>query len=265
MKLGIYESMSWEKYRPLQRMNPSTLKAGRVSMKHLRYAETAQDKDTRAKSLGRATHTAILERDRFDETVAVWEGHKRGKAWSEFKAENEGLDILTEPEYENLVGMAEAVSNEPLALDALRGCSPEVTLICEEHGVPCKGRMDAWRVGHIADLKTAARIDPYRFGREAERMGYHISLGLYRRWARSLTGKDHSVSIIAVESSPPYDVMVIPMDEAVLDSGEARGVALIQAYRHCKKTNVWPGVSGGELVPLHWPEWAMDEEVAFAG
>lgn len=259
---GLHQGVPWDEYKALKRLNPSLLKVGRKSMKHLRHAIDHPRTDTPQMRLGRVTHTAILERHMFESSVVVWAGGRRcGKKWDEFQAEHAGREIISEDEHANLVGMAEAVAADPLAMGALAGTFPEMT-ICHteaETGIGCKGRADAYRHGLLVDLKTTGDIDPHKFGRSAEAFGYHVSLGLYRRWIERQAGVRADVKMIVVESAAPYDVSVVPVDDAVLELGESIGMGLLRQVAECKRTGVWPGVARGEELPLYFPEWAMDD------
>jgi hypothetical protein len=253
----------WDEYLALDRMNPSTLKGGlvdgQVSMKHMQWGIANPKPDTPAMRLGRATHTAILEPERFRDTVCVYDERRGTNKYKEFQANHEGMEILKTAEYGNMIGMAQAIAGDTQAMAMIEGCQPEITICATDHDIKCKGRMDLYRPGLIPDLKTTGQISPRQFGRTAMDFGYLISQGLYRRWVGLETGKKPKVSIISVESKGPYDVIVYPIDENLLDMGEAKGVALLKLYKQCMESGDWPGLAGGELMPLEYPVFGLPE------
>jgi len=69
--------------------------------------------------------------------------------------------------------------------------------------------------------------------------------------------------VIVVENSPPYDVSVIPIPDAVLYRGAELGYTIIRAIRQAIDRDYWPGVAEGEAT-LDVPPWEMDEELTGA-
>jgi hypothetical protein len=127
-----------------------------------------------------------------------------------------------------------------------------------EGDIQCKGRLDWVSTGQhvMTDLKTTAEIEPEKFGKTFFNFQYDIKLGMYRRWLNSVTNDHWPVDVIVLESKPPYDVVVKPVPDAVLDAGVEKGLALITKVRHAIDTDKWPGVDNTFVVPY----WAMEEE-----
>ena len=76
--------MRFADYAAAVGINFSTLKHMARSPMHYRYALEHPPAETPAMLLGRATHTAVFEPDRFQLDYAVWPGDRRGNAYLQF-------------------------------------------------------------------------------------------------------------------------------------------------------------------------------------
>ena len=119
--------------------------------------------------------------------------------------------------------------------------------------------MPCWIAGSIVDLKTTADADPRRFGAIAARYGYHEQMAWYRWGIEQTTGlADWPVHIVAVESSPPHDVVVYALDLVTLEAGLESARGLLRQVAECRASGKWPGRYGGETT-LNLPNWAFDD------
>ena len=90
------------------------------------YRLYGQD-DTNALLFGRAFHMNVLETEKFKEDVIAYEGAtRRGKAWEEFKQENEGKTIITKGEMRNVTIMRNKLQSIPRVAELLTGGEAEV-------------------------------------------------------------------------------------------------------------------------------------------
>jgi exodeoxyribonuclease VIII len=256
--------MTWDDYVKLAGLNWSTLKHMAVSPLHFQHACTFKRKDSDALALGRATHCAILEPERFAAEVVVFDGTRRGKEWDAFKAENARRTILKPDDFDYCIGMRDAVRANPQAMAYLERGRAEVPIewVDKETGQRCKSRLDWVSTSSpaIVDLKTARSIDSRAFGAQAARLMYHGQLAFYSRGWSEVTGEIPPVVIIAVESEPPFDVGVFTLDpEEALYAGWKLCRDLIDRVAECKSVNCWPGRYSRET-ELDLPSWAFDEE-----
>ena len=53
----------------------------------------------------------------------------------------------------------------------------------------------------------------------------------------------------------------MPAPDAVLDKGVEKGLEIIHKVARAIDTNEWPGVAGGDFLPLVVPFYEMQEEV----
>lgn len=276
--MPIHYSMPFEEYRQIEGANYSTLKHILTSPKHYRHAERRKPQaPTNAMVLGSATHAAILEPKRFALDVAVWEGGaRRGKVYDAWAEANAGKVLTRHQDMEHIFAMAKAVHQYEPAMGYLDDeFSSEVTIQWDDPGtgIRCKGRLDGLVMRRpspdkpaisatIVDLKTAQSIDARQFGTAAARYGYHMQLAHYRNGLAVALGipvTSVTVAIIAVESSPPYDVGVFELDDAALMPGEEAISDAIETLAMCRESGDWPGRYDVPQV-LELPRWVYDED-----
>lgn len=256
--------MTFDEYRAIAAVNWSTLKMMGRSPRHYQHALTAPQQDTDERRVGRATHTATFEPDRFALDYAVYKGARRaGNDWEMFKAANEGRTILTLAQYERALAIRDAVRAHPVARRYLEQGRAEQTVrwTDRETGLACKGRTDwlADMLSTLVDLKTSHSIDRRLFASTVARFGYHSQLAFYSDALRETTGRDWKVVIIAAESSAPYDVGVFHIDADVLYKGRDEYRRLLFMVAGCRSLGAWPGQYQEEQ-SLELPAWAMGDE-----
>jgi hypothetical protein len=255
--------MDFGEYRKIDAVNWSTLKEARRSLKHYRHRLTEEREDTPRLAMGRATHTAVFESDRFMLDYALFTGARRaGKDWDECCRANKGKTILKSEEYATCLAMRDAVRAHPVAGPALTPpgeAEKTLTWTDERTGIACKARLDWWRPGLLADLKTTADVDVERFGATSYRMGYHGQMAFYRA-GLAANGLDAPPPwIIAVEAAAPHDVAVLELDDDALYAGERMVAELLSLVAAGRFSNLWPG-RYPEKRPLSLPRWAAVED-----
>jgi hypothetical protein len=249
--------MTFEEYLAIDAINVSTLKEMRRSPQHYAHRLATPREDTARLALGRATHTAVLEPDRFLLDYALFPGERRaGKVWEEFQAANAGKTILKRDEYETCLAMRDAVRAHPVASALLRDGRAEESVTWEDEatGLQCKARID-WHGYAMLDLKTTADVDAGRFAMTAARLGYHLQLAFYSRGLRA-NGIDLPVKIVAVEATAPHDVAVFGVEEETLVAGSDACDDLLRSVSQCRTLKFWPGRYSTEQV-FRLPTWAV--------
>ena len=256
--------MDFKTYGEIRAVNWSTLKEMRKSPRHYLHRLQNPLKDTPRLGLGRGTHTAVFEPDRFLLDYVLWDGDRRGKAYTAFCEQHPAQTILKVEEYETCLAMRDAVRSHPVAGPALTppGEAEKVlTWTDEETGIACKARLDWWRVGLLADLKTTADIDRDRFAANAYRMGYHGQMAFYRAGLAANGLDAPPPRIIAVEAAAPHDVAVFGLDDDALYAGELEVRDLLARVAAGRFSGQWPG-RYPEEAPLSLPRWAMADDAA---
>jgi len=239
-------------------LSASALVHGMKSMKHMRYYLNNPPDPTPAMQWGNLCHSAILEPERFERDIAVFEGDaKRGKAWTEFCEENDGKEIVTVSESAQLAAMIESVHSradiKTLLTEGRRECS--MFWESDDYGA-AKGRMDLYNENHVVDLKTTN--DLTRFKDTAARLRYHMRMGWYQVGLREITGAKDClpVYIVTVEQDPPYDTRIYEYDPEALAVGRDVAQAVAKQYRECEKSGEYPGICA-DITTLRLPDWMM--------
>jgi exodeoxyribonuclease VIII len=277
----ITTGVSWEDYKKVERMNPSTLVAGCRSMLRLRrLLQKGFGEETNAMRLGTGIHALLLEPEEFEERFCVrpdfhlMPGNVTGKGepststattfckrmLAEFEAEHAGRIILNRAQYDTALHCIEAIRSRPAMVEIIQHSNKEVTVYGEIDGVPCKGRIDLLSPAIICDLKTTADVEPRAFGRTFANLRYAFKLAMYRELVRQNTC-DREVKVIAQETAGDFDNVLYDVPGIVLDNALNKVRSVLADYKHAVDTGVWHGVDrGSDEVPVLIPAYAMDED-----
>ena len=265
--------MRFADYAAAVGINFSTLKHMAKSPLHYQYALQHPPAETPAMLLGRATHTAVFEPERFQLDFALWPGDRRGNAYQQFadEATMQGRSILRESEYNTALAIRNSVRGTPEVAALLEKGFPEVSLFWNNPptGLSCKGRLDWISVeGAILDLKTTSSIDPRAFSAHAWNMGYFHQASLYQEAYAVSSGKGALLrcGIIAVEKDPPHACRLYWLDEDSLDRAREEYIEWLRLVKECTAYGTWPG-PGPVETELAAPAWAVidNEPVDFDG
>lgn len=263
---GITVSLPFQEYLRLPGLSASAIK--KIMRSPLAYKWSLDHPDTAstpAMALGTAAHTAILEPHRFADQYAIWDGDRRGKAWTDFKEAQAAKSIITASEYADVMGMRDALQGYEPAARYLQNGIAEVTIqwIDRATGRPFKGRIDWLTVvdGRVVlvDLKSTRSTNPRKFGADAYKLGYHIQFALYVDGWFHLTGDTPLFKVLAAESKPPYEPAVFDVTEDVLAQGHEEYMSLLAMLKACEDTNTWPPALQEEQ-ELTLPVWASTSD-----
>lgn len=268
---SIQPRVPWDDYLALPGVSITRLKELRRSPLHYRH-RLLHPKETPALVLGRAAHCAVLEPDRYERDHAVWSRRtasgnlapRNGQHWEAFKAEHEGLALISEDEHAEAMAMQAAVRGNPDAMRLLAEGEPEVTMRWSAMGHACKGRLD-WLTRFegapaLVGLKSTRDCRERQFGRQAANLGYHLQWAWYLDGFKTITGSsDARVFEIAVESEGPHAVVVYEIPEEVLQQGFDEYTELLEQLAECERENRWPGPTPG-IQTLTLPSWVYGEE-----
>lgn len=267
MKPQIIEDLTHEEYARIDAEHSGVLQKALISPLAYRVAKEREaagvDEDRDCLRLGRAIHTACLEPSRFPQQYVCWSGGRRaGKAWDEYEAAAKaaGSTILKEDQIDQAVAMSKAVRSHAVAgpLVSSNGVS-ELTIVWTHPRTDMciKCRLDRLADdGFLIDLKSTRDPRPARFCTQAAGMGYHIQMALYADAVAAAGLGAVAVKIVAVQSSPPHDVVVYSLDENVLATGRLEYERALDLIVACRSAGKWPGQAPTEEVPLNLPMWA---------
>jgi PDDEXK-like domain of unknown function (DUF3799) len=263
-KPGIYECTN-DEYHEQEALNKSGLVQLAKSPAHFyEWYHAPNEEPTNAMQIGTALHTAILEPDKYDQSIIIApivdKRTKKGKAeWATFEKKAKGKIILTQEEVNNIEGMRDSVYKNRTAYDYLMEGIPEQSVFFKDpkHKFLCKIRIDYYTsMKEVVDLKSCVDAGYEAFSRAIANFKYHWQAWFYLKGITAVTGMEHTKFIfIAVEKDPPYGVAVYEATEDMLKTANRQIEPLLDIYAHCLKTDVWPGYKD-ELQQIELPRWA---------
>jgi exodeoxyribonuclease VIII len=287
IKPGIYYGVPFAEYLQWDAVSNSRLGLAARSAAH--FKQGFGDETTPALRLGSLTHCGVLEPLQLSNRYVVEPNFagmpenvdKKGErsfshattfvkeARKAFAETNSRKQIVTQSEYDKVVGIATRLAKEAKVRDLMSFGDAEVSLawIDEATGLACKCRID-WlglSTRHvIVDLKTCR--DPLRFEKAIAEYGYHRQMAFYRRGLWAVLGKDADAWLIAVETESPYCSRTAKVSHEALHRGEEEISELLGLIAECKALNAWPGYTS----PDEWelPAWKMrqnDDELVEVG
>ena len=267
-QLIYHPGLSNEDYHNLQAVSPSQLKEFKRSGLHyfdkFRAPDRVKKPPTDSMLRGTALHTAILEPDLWDTTIAVPPHSfdrrtKAGKALAlEFEEHAKGRIVLSPEDADDVRRMADAVRQHPAArflLDMPGRREASYTWTDPTTGLECKTRPD-WHSEDrriVVDVKTAADASRQEFMRSISNYDYHVQAA----WNLDAQGGELFLSLV-VENTRPYAVAVYPASEAMLAAGRRRIEAAMTALAECERTGIWPGYGDAIQEPIDLPAWNRD-------
>jgi uncharacterized protein (DUF736 family) len=262
IKPGLYREITWLAYRGMDAINASYLADIAISPAHAKQIKE-KGYTTKTMDFGTAVHSALLEPENFASDYVVYPGKtRRGKEWDNFKAENEGSEILKANELTEINELAAAVLKHPLAAPLLaEDGDSEVTIIWTEPttGHLCKSRLDRLAQGLFLDLKTTRSISPFSFNRDFQTYKYDLKMAFYFDALAAIGMPVDRVKIIAAQSKPTIDVAVYNVPEEVLNFGRAKYQESLETLIYCRENDEWPGLLPYEEASISIPDWARKD------
>ena len=235
--------------------------------------------DSAVFTLGRAVHAAVLTPEVFKRDYVRLPAEikvKRGKAWDEFKAANEGKEIISPDQAEMCELIATTVAASGSAQDVLKACTRrEVTALWTTNsGDLMKSRFDAMSEDGalIADLKTCQDATADHFIRDADSYGYDIQAAVYIDAAYACGLQPEYFAFICVEKTWPFSVAVhkfSPYSEFV-QAGRFAYQRMLDSYREMNEAAEILDIvselpSTINLAPVPWSKrqkaWRSAEDV----
>lgn len=272
MKEGIYPTLSNEEYHS----NKSAISRSALMdfekspyhywARHINEVRPQKEK-TKSMEIGSAFHTLILEPHLFNELYAVRPRRVLLKdvgreAYEEFKRQEEELErstkiILSEEDFQQLVGMQEKLLSNDIVVNLLEGARIEHSFFWQDDvsGLTLKSRPDILHDNMIIDLKTATDASPRAFQSELVKYGYHIQGAMVSDAVLRLEGKEiRKVLNIVVEKTYPYSVGIYLIDEYAIEEGRFKYKQLCVDLKSCMQENKWKDF-GVQTISL--PKWAI--------
>lgn len=205
--------------------------------------------DTPSMRLGRQLHEAVLEPEKFNQLFELklpykGQGIKERRAEQVAKAEEKGIILLSEAEFETLKGIIGSLSQSAFIRDMLRESVTEQDFYFEIDGIPCKSKIDVYKVGEfVADFKFVQSANPKDFTRKAKyNYNYDRQIAFYfdALVRRNILQKESKAYFVAVEKTPPYDFCIIEVDSTILKQGREKYEKLLEQYKNTVAKGLFP-------------------------
>jgi len=141
----------------------------------------------------------------------------------------------------------------------------EVTVVWNDDGVLCRGRLDHWRedIATIFDVKFYASAQPEAFSRAMVTNGLDIQRAAYVRAVEylrpDLAGRVKFVDIV-IESSAPHPITLIECAGSMRELGERRWKRARDLWAQCMETGAWGEYATGTAF-AEAPPWALADDM----
>lgn len=201
--------------------------------------------------------------------------------WSEVRArwasENEGYNVLTVAQYDQLLAMRDAVMAHPgaSALLAAPGVAEASVYATDpDTGKLIRCRPDKLRYdGIVVDVKTTEDASPEGFAKSLANWRYHVQDPWYMHVLRLAYDAGHlppqfaapkAFVFLAVEKAAPHAVAVYVLDAESRAIGQSQLRKNLDTLAECERTGVWPGYGDG-IQQLGVPQYYLNKNLHLIG
>ena len=224
---------------------------------YAQYRALNREDSSAAMGMGTAFHTALMEPDKWAETVAVIDvDDYRTKAGKEARdaAVAAGKVPLKQSEAAQVLSMVEAVRRNPDAAALLNvPAMIEVTFLADSR----KARPDfmAEDGSFILDVKTCPDANPRAFEKHAADQRYFMQAAFHRDVVAKIIGKKpRRHFFLAVERSAPYLSSVCELDQKAIEQGERLCDMAAEEWLAGRETGFYAGYKQS---PISLPNWML--------
>jgi exodeoxyribonuclease VIII len=246
MSPGIYDIEN-DVYHASAGISRSNIMDFKKSPFHFYHRRISPKKSTDNQTVGSALHTLVLEPEKFNSTYFIAEKlNKNTNAWKALKADAEerGLCILDEEQYNYINSLAEIIRQDPTASKLIQGAQYERSIFWQnpETGILCKCRPDILHTNMICDLKTAIDASERAFRSAIYSYGYHIQAAMMQEGIEAVLGhKINDFIFIVIEKNEPMAMAIYILDEDAINKGREDFHEALHQYKECLEKNEWPG------------------------
>lgn len=281
MQPGIHHDLHPLAYHADEARSSSDLRYEWPTPSHFLEWLTSRKKkpETPAMRLGSLIHVAVLEPDRFDRECVVepdygeiYGKHKNGHltaegkaARAEFQSEHFGATLVDAEDKFRMVGMAMSIRAHTGAAKLIHCKGANEVSICwddPETGIRCRGRIDKHSTGlALLDLKSCRSAHRRFFQTDASKRGYHAQAAMYEKGWSILTGEHEIYTLVAVESEPPFGVIVYTYGPDDIQEGWKVIRKNLRTIADCTASGKWPGYLPETVQDLGLPPWARTNTI----
>lgn len=208
-------------------------------------------KPTKAMNLGKAAHRQALGSG---PTPIVWEFDGRTTAGKAERAEyaeaiaREEVIAVTDAEYDQITGMADALRRDPVTRKMLDISRAEVSAFWKDgairpNAVWLRARYDLLSDEGAVDYKTTQDVSMRGFSKAMATYGYHQQAEFYWRGLEALghPAADKPFRFVCQETTPPYLIQIHRGDVFAMQTAELLNDRAVRLYAECAASGEWPG------------------------
>lgn len=244
------------------------------------YTRGIRPKESAAMELGKRIHWAVLQPDVYEKMMFIVDygsatGPDKAKITKQANIDRGERELISKEDHEEIMAIKDSVYENEYAALLLHNSFKERFGYAQdpETELWMHSRPDVNTIykdkNWILDLKTTSSIQTDEFKKNIFTMGYFTQIAFYLMVNEIITGrKDGGGGIIAVETSPPYECRIFPLDEVFEKMGRIKvnkGLNLIKKFLiddpEMKNKKLW------RLDPLETikPEyWMLSKDVDFS-
>ena len=275
-EFGLHPRTPAGEYRLWGAANYSSLKEFRFTPSHVYQELTDPSDETDAMRFGTATHTCILEPERFDSLyVCGAEGNLTRKgprdANDQIKAENPDKQLVRFADMPKLQRMRDAVWEHPRAREVLSSegftelsylwVDPPTQLACKARIDKLGSTQDGWPCA--IDLKSfggkGGRLTEDAIERTIFDYQYHVQAAHYLNGLNEIASCQRRFILLLVEKTPPFGVRMVEIDFAAMELGRRQIDRWLKMLKTCQDSGEWPGW-GTDFDAIGVPAWAYSQE-----
>lgn len=261
---GLHAGVPEAEYRADPGLNASIIKYGLGeggSLAAMRWAMDNPTPPTDAMDMGTLLHALVLEPETFLDRVAIWDGAKRGTAYTEFAAANEGRIIIKPDQHTALARMRDSIMDHPQAraLVTGQGMREATAIFNARAGIRGKARIDFLNTEQnmLVDLKTARTCDPRAWTRTAAvPLKYDVQQAWYQAAFHAVLRRECRMAFVVVENCDRHRCRVFTLPPAPVDACLDAIAPLLDQWAEAQRTNVYPDLPINNPTEVDWPAWA---------
>ncbi len=196
---------------------------------------------TDAMRFGTLVHCLALTPSQLEREFLVADYERRSNAGKARYAQlnQYGLTVIKPAELDRARAVVDALHANPEARKLLRGGRKERTIIQPRARglLPLKARLDVHQESKrgVVELKTIRDLGLVE--KSMERYRYPLSAAFYRDMVRG-----QSVTFVFVQSTPPHEVLVMPMSRVELQDGRMMWQTALEMFDTCWRIKQWPEI-----------------------
>lgn len=249
-----------EEYRKRKELNYSLAKI--IIRKSARHAVEEQSLPFKKQiNFGSIEHATLLGKGQKAVLIQADNYRTKQAQMDRDNAISNGLIPLLPHEYEEVIACATEITRQleekEISLEGLT----EQSMIWEDDGVACKGRMDLFQpapIHEITEMKfTEWPLTESSLRKLIRQQGYDIQAATYTSGIHIITGELPAFKWIFCEMKPPYQIRRVNLTDTMRLVGMQKWDRARNTWKTCLESGVWSGY--GDDLDLEPDWWELKE------